>query len=372
MKSALFATFAIFVATLLVAAPPAFAALSLATASPVMSTWEQSTGGTLSRDCGYSAPISSTTDLWVFCDTAIYNSSRSLIGFVAGSTAAINKLSTGQLPQPVTELPAGSPHQFVANPSTLVTPTGSPCTRADGAYPAAWPSGATHIPATSKVLITYSESCVALNSTYIYFEGYGVATYAPGYTLPLAGHTVFSWTPGTASLSLARNLGSPIYSGSYIYFYSSDCTANDGYGDCSSGNVYLSRVPTGKYATGSAYKWLTPSGAWTSYPSQAGDIISGATPIGVNAVVTSHGVTLVSQNNIAGSYTVWTSNSFGYGFKAASTGTVPCTLTANGVSGFCRAIIPHAELSNQTQLTLTWFDPSAATTGHVVADQLLW
>jgi hypothetical protein len=74
--------------------PPAAALADSAPPAPVQSNFENTYGASLSRDCGFSAPLPANpaASLWLFCDTAIYGLNQQLqyhlTGFIPGSTAA--------------------------------------------------------------------------------------------------------------------------------------------------------------------------------------------------------------------------------------------------------------------------------------------
>lgn len=338
--------------------------------SLVASSWEITTGGSEDRDCGYSTVVAGH-DLWVFCDTALYDSQNQLTGFIPSSTAATAKSYTaGQLPATLTDLPSGNPSQFIGTPSGLTTPTGAPCNSANGAYAASWPSGLTTKPGTTEAIITYNNYCVTASAMTL--EGYGVAVYTSGAKLPLTGTTLIASAPPAASPAPETALGSPIFSGGNLYLFASNCSASI-YGVCTNGNVWLARVSGSEFDTAADYRWLGTGNTWVTSPRQAIDVIPGATPLAVSAVVTTRGVTVVAETNIAGGYTVYTAPKITDSFTSSLSGTVPCTdTTASGATGFCRALNPHAELSNSSQLTLSYFNPGASTNGHVVAIKLPW
>src|ERR1700721_166899 len=79
--------------------------------APVQSNFENAYGASLSRDCGFSAPLPANpaASIWLFCDTAIYGLDQQLqyhlTGFIPGSTAAEGPYTPSAVPQGLSELP---------------------------------------------------------------------------------------------------------------------------------------------------------------------------------------------------------------------------------------------------------------------------
>src|SRR5262249_27114433 len=211
----------------------------------VNSNFENTYGASLSRDCGFSTPLPAnpTTSLWLFCDTAIYGLNQQLkyhlTGFIPGSTAAEGPYTAGEVPQGLSELPtppaalptmpnSDGPAQFLKTPSGLVTSTGQPCDSAHSAYAASWISRGARRPATANpadVLIPqgnyWGEGGLSFAP-----GGFGIAEYDP------ATNTVVSQTTLVtgAAVPPQRMLGSPVFSGSRLYLFGSQCASQDQFG----------------------------------------------------------------------------------------------------------------------------------------------
>src|SRR4051812_40224094 len=110
--------------------PLAQAAADVAPPAKVVSQFETHWGASLARDCGFSRRLPSNQSLWLFCDTAIYDWTGALTGFIGGTTAAEGAFSPGLVPTQLVEVPtppgalAGrssfiGPARFLPNPSNL-------------------------------------------------------------------------------------------------------------------------------------------------------------------------------------------------------------------------------------------------------------
>jgi hypothetical protein len=356
--------------------------------TPVLSSLERSGQVSLARDCGYSSPLPSdpARSLWLFCDTAVYvtktdrggRSSWSLQRFIEGSTAAVSSPgSAGRAPGELSEVatpadpggPAtragGAAAPFLAQPAGLVMPGGSPC-RLDGAYAASWVSGVARVPSAPDLLITFNNYCVLSGTGGFVHEGFGVAEYDPATGTLSDDMTVFAGPP----------LGSPVFSGRYLYLYGPACTGRRA-GRCT-GTVLEARVPASPAAWGNPlrYRWLAggPAGTWTPDTGAAAGVIAGPGPSGVSVAsfaAAGRGYILVEQTSIDGAFAVYGSASPAGHWKRVMSGRVPCRAAA-GYANFCRAIIAHPELSTPAQLVLSYFNPAAAAHGHVMAAGFRW
>ena len=371
-------------------------------------------GGTVSlaRDCGYSAPLPASPgrSLWLFCDTPVYvrnpgargRASWTLQRFIPGSTAAVGLTvgrsgPAGQAPGPLSEIttpapagfrtgtgtatadaptPGGAPEPFLPAPAGLITHTGLPCGAGPSSYAASWVTGVTPVPATQDLLVTFNNFCVLSDSGEFLPEGFGLAEYDPGTGTLRHRVTVFS----LANLGVApaaKLLGSPVFSGRYLYLFGPMCRAL-AYGRCATGALFEARVPArpGSWTQPQAYQWASRGspGSWTSDATAATSIVAGATPSGVSVTRfagAGHGFVLVEQTAIDGAFTVYQAATPVGPWRRLRSGRVPCR-TGAGFVNFCRAIIGHPELSTRSRLVLSYFNPAAGAHGHVMVAGFRW
>jgi hypothetical protein len=355
----------------------------------VNSNFENTYGASLSRDCGFSTPLPANpaTSLWLFCDTAIYGLNQQLqyhlTGFIPGSTAAEGPYTAGEVPQGLSELPtppaalptmpnSDGPAQFLKTPGGLVTSTGQPCDSANNAYAASWISGVAREPSTANpadVLITFDNYCVEGGLSFDP-EGFGIAEYNP------ATNTVVSQTTLVtgAAVSPQQILVSPVFSGSHLYLFGSQCASQDQFGDCTSGSIYLARTggTASSWDNPSSYRWRDGS-TWTSAASSATSIIPSATPISAVNVSdyssAGQGIVLIEQTNVGGGFLAYEPvSSLTGAWKQVISASVPC----GSGSGLCHAIIGHPELSTTGELMISYFDPAQGPAGHLMADAFAW
>jgi hypothetical protein len=134
------------------------------------------------------------------------------------------------------------------------------------------------------VLVSFNDYCVMGNLDYL-AEGYGLAEYDPAANTLDSEATVFSDTSGSA-LGSQELLGSPVFSGGYLYLFGSYCaeiydvTCISDTGDA----VYLARVAANSadWTNPGDYQWYAGSSGWTAAPGSAGSLICGATPLAVS------------------------------------------------------------------------------------------
>jgi hypothetical protein len=359
--------------------------------APVLSGIERAGRVTLARDCGYSAPLpgSPGVSLWLFCDTPVYARTAggwTLQRFIAGSTAAVGPASPGAAPGVLTEIatpgtpgargPAtaavpGSPAPFLAAPAGLVMPGGLPC-GSGGSYAASWISGVAPVPAAPDLLVTFNNYCVLGGSGGFLHEGFGLAEYDPATGMLARDVTVFAGPDdGPATV-----LGSPVFSGRYLYLYGPACTARRA-GRCS-GTVFEARVPAtaAAWADPLSYRWRAGGGSapWTADAALAGPVIAGPAPSGVSVgsyPAAGRRFVLIEQTGIDGAFTVYGSAAPDGTWKPVMSGRVRCRGGA-GYANFCRAIIGHPELSTRGQIVLSYFDPAAGAHGHVIVAGFRW
>ena len=354
-----------------------------------LSQFETYWGNSLDRDCGFSQQLASGKSLWLFCDTQVYNLYGQPGAFIAGATAAEGSVTSGEVPTTLTEVPTppaslssypanGGPQQFLAPPKDVHAPGGGACSGPSHTYAASWPSGMTALPNTSpqQLLISYDEVCVYSGTPYV--EGLALIEYQPSTNSFVAGPwEVFAPSASGAVLPNTEQLGSPIISGGFLYLFSGTCNSHDAYGDCLSGSVYLaSTLPTPSYwESASTYYWEDASG-WTHSPSGATSIIAGATPEDPAAVTVASypgkGLALITETNLGGGYQVWMSGS---GNPAAGNWSAgPSGASLSGCSSgqglnLCRALTGHPEISNSSEMLMSYFDPAIE---HVYVVAVPW
>jgi hypothetical protein len=391
------------------AGPPNRARLpTLLAAAPVLARAEVSGALSLGRDCGYSATLPAHTDesLWLFCDTPVYARSThrghvtwEFQRFIPGSTAAVGAKVPGPGPgisEPgrLTEVgtprvtgwapePAGGPTApgvlapFLSAPTGLVTTAGLPCGTDSGSYPASWISGVARVPSSPDLLITFNDYCVLTQPSVFEPEGFGLAEYDPATRTLSNDVTVFDGEPqGPGGTQLA--LGSPVFSGHYLYLFAPVCAAPAG-GRCA-GTVVEARVPADPLAWTNpfSYQWLStgPSGPWTGYPPAATALVAGPGPVGPVDVsdfaASGHRLVLIEETDIEGSFTAYQAPGPGGPWTRLRSGQVACRKLRPGSASFCRAIIGHPELSTGAELVLSYFNPDAGPSGHVMVEGFRW
>lgn len=371
----------------------------------VLSTFETRTGADVIRDCGYSQalPGDPSASLWIFCDTDVYSAPAGgtwrLSAIVDGSTAAEGPSTPGAVPVDLSELPrpgtspttaAGQdgPAHFLPAPTGLKTALGLRCDLADGAYPASWPTGVTDDAASpSDILISFDNYCVSTGGV-LQPEGFGLAAYDPSTNTFTGQSTVFASPTSDPSapvrpLAAQELLGSPIFSGSYLYLFGQAC-AKIVMAVCmgSVGNeVYLARVSArpSAWTNPARYRWFAGRSGWSADPGSAVSVIHSARPLAVSVASFSsvgRGIVLVEQVNEAGQFIAYQADRPAGPWRKLLSGTVPCTAGA----GLCRAIIGHPDLSTTANLLVSYFDPGAKPryhpgqrpAGHVMVASFPW
>lgn len=413
----------VFLAAACAAAPlvllPATARPARAATAPAepLSNYEVTTGHTLTRDCGYTTPVLSPyhgsaagspsaghggalQDLWLFCDTINYDPSGNIVDAVLGTnTAAEAPLVPGQVPQDLSEVATppsaasfpndNGPAPFLPVPTGLVLPDStSPCVGANpspngvygaqspGIYPASWITGVANEPPGAggrpgDVLMAFNNYCVDGETgninTLFTDEGFGVVSYNP-LTNTLGRPRYVFTSSGGQNLPRAEQLTSPVFFGGYLYLFGFDCTASV-FGVCTSGYVRLARAPAagGAWQDPGNYRYWTGSG-WSADYSEAGNLISGVTPLSISAgnySAVGHGLVLTAESDVGGGFQVWTAPSPTGPWKLLQTGRVPSACTG-GEFG-CYALIGHPDLSTRSDLMMSYFDPGGLGHLHVAA-----
>jgi len=391
----------------LIGRPPAPLAPAL-----VLSGAERGGSVSLARDCGYSAPLPADPrrSLWLFCDTPVYVRGQTASGrvtwalrrFIPGATVAEGRAVVGsspslrvpgQLSEVGTPLAAGAAPggvppagdapapghalaPFLLPPGGLVTSTGRPCGSDGSSYPASWVSGVTRVPASPELLIAFNNYCVQSGAGGYLPEGFGLAEYDPA-TRTLSNHALVFSGMNLVVGAAAKLLGSPVFSGRYLYLFGPTCTAV-AHGGCATGTLFEARVPATPRAWSDPlnYRWQGSDvpGSWTPDPVAATSIITGATPSAVSVAdmpAAGRQFILVEQTDIGGDFSVYESPAPAGTWHPVMSGRVPCR-TGAGLLSFCRAIIVHPELSTPTQLVLSYFDPGAGPGGHVMVAGFDW
>ena len=373
----------------------------IAPPAPLVSDFERGSRADIVRDCGYSQPLPAdlSVSLWLFCDTDVYAYTAQgkwhLSRIIGGSTAAESPAAAGTVPGDLSELTTpgngvttmpsrDGPARFLPAPSGLKTAAGLDCDLANNAYPASWPTGVTADPARdSDVLITFNNYCVAIGTGGLLPEGFGLAEYDPAANTFRAVATVFT-AAGRGPLRPQELLGSPVFSGSYLYLFASHCAEAD-LGTClpaGGSAIYLARVsatPSAWRKPGS-YQWFAGGPAWTGSAAAAASVIPGAAPAGVSVSsfpALGRGLVLIEQTNDVGRFVVYQAASPAGPWRRIMSGTVPSAIKG---TAFTRAIIGHPDLSTGSELLVSFFDPSAmpccnrreGPKGHVMVASFPW
>jgi hypothetical protein len=306
------------------------------------------------RDCGFSEPLVTQpgSSLWIFCDSVITRPDRSW--YFLTSSAAVGPDTPGTAPQGLVERgPYGVPTQFLPRATGIGCP---------GGYTPAWASGAILLAFTSRILIPYVSFCVVPPGT-MTPRRYGVAEWdtATG-TFTHNATAVFR---GQGSLAPALQLGSPVYHGGYWYFFSSECR-RAAFGACGEGSIFAARVAVGSdavnerpWANPRSYRWLGPAG-WTPAWGEAQSVVTDARPVGLSVdwYPRFNRFVMVEQTSIAGHVRVWTASSPAGPWDLRTSARVPCAASPDDDGSLCRAVIGHPELSTDSALALSFFQPA--------------
>lgn len=371
----------------------------------VLSNYENSNPGySVDRDCGYSTPdpTRSGQDIWLFCDSIVYDGTTIEKAILGTDTAAEGPYTAGQAPSSLSELPtppkaatlpnSNAPSPFLPLPSGLVNPsTGKACTGSNdgvyppsysGPYPAAWFSGMAKEPSSSDILITYSLVCVVPGASNPFTtEGFGVVVYNPSNNT-LGTPTSVYLTSGGAQLPVQEQLGNPVFYDGYVYMFVADCTSS--YGDCLAGDIFMARVSASSsdWDQASEYHYWTGTG-WSSSYSQAASVISGATAFSLsvnNYSNVDRGFVLVADagefntsGNPYGGLDIYTSSNLTSWTDLATDYNVLSNTCNDGEYG-CYAINGHPELSTTSNLVFSYYDPGGGSNGlgHLYVSSYPW
>ncbi len=206
---------------------------------PVLSRVENPSTS-LGRDGGFSVPLPSGFDFWVFADTPRYefrNNKWQLVSFITGSTAGMARFTTGKpLTNPLAEVRPGAvlrttnqPAQFMATPVAYMPDgSGRRCIQLSGgkkAFSVRWPVGAALMPDNTNILVPYVIVCV-LNETDYISQGWGFALFNPKkQKFSVKPTDVIKAQTSGAGISSQQMYGSPLVVGNKITFYSWTCCA---------------------------------------------------------------------------------------------------------------------------------------------------
>jgi hypothetical protein len=387
---------AVFIVVAFVA--PVTAVADTSPPNQVLSNFENYFGANISRDCGFSQPVPGKhgTSIWLFCDTLVYafkSGKWQQVNFITGSTAAEGPVTPGKVPTRLSELTStgsklppfpnhNGPERFLSIPRKLVTRANRKCGATPASYAASWISGVTRDAAQpSDLVISFDNFCVQGPFTFTP-EGFGLAVYDPA-TNAVAERTVYTVLK-PAGLTAPRVLGSPVFSGSYLYLFGYQCPHPGLTCPASSKDaIYVARVKATPRAWDNAadYQWFVRPGVWSRSPGAARSVVAGARPLGgVNVSDFSslgQRIVMIEQTNIGGGFTVYEARSPAGPWTVKTTGTVPCG-SASG--GLCHALIAHPDLSTRSKLLVSFFNPaatpyynpSAGAEGHVEVAAFSW
>jgi hypothetical protein len=368
----------------------------------ILSNYENSNSGySIDRDCGYSTPEPSKSgyDLWLFCDSIIYDQTTETQAILGTDTAAEGPYTAGEAPTSLSELPTppakptipndNAPSPFMPLPTGLVNPNnGDACTGSNdgvyppsfsGPYPASWFTGMAQEPSSSTILITFSLYCVVPGATNPFpDEGWGVVQYTPS-TNTLGTPTYVFTTTGGAELPTQEQLGNPIFYDGYLYLFEGNCTSSYD-AVCIAGDVYLARVTASSsdWTKASDYQFWDGSG-WSSSYSSAASVISGVTPFGISVANYSnvgHGFVLISdveEWSNSGELEIYTASSPTSWTELETDDNVLSNTCTDGTYG-CYAINGHPELSTTKDLVFSYYDPGGGSNGlgHLYIDSYPW
>ncbi|WP_406291556.1 hypothetical protein [Embleya sp. NBC_00896] len=361
----------------------------------VVSNFEKHWGANLSRDCGFSERLPGTgRSLWLFCDTAVYDWSGALTGFIDGTTAATGPYTPGRVPQDLSEVPTPpnpddpdpsirGPERFLPVPTGLRVPgSGAECHNPGTSYGASWATGMTRGPAGAITLrtpagnrtfadasrlmfITYTDTCVVGATGGMTGEANGIAVYEPATNTIVANTRVFGGAqPPAAQQPWQQQLGSPLFAGGYLYQYGFICD-NSAFGACGAGRTVVAQVPVGSLQDPTAYRWLAAGGDWSANQANAvsvrpGGVADGPLSIQVDDYsALGKGLVMVEQTSIAGHYKIWRAGSPAGPWTLSRSGQIQDCDGANQhqPNRFCYTFVGHPELSTAATLMLSFFDP---------------
>jgi hypothetical protein len=349
----------------------------------VRSGYEIATGHRIVRDCGFSVPLAGQArhSLWLFCDTLVTTRQGKELGLpiLGAGTAAEGPGRAGRGPAGLTEVgtpavdgpgaprvpaaagpPAGllapraGPRPFLPVPSNLTLPASLlPCT-GPHAYPARWVTGAAREPGSSgRVLISYADWCVTGGDAFT-LESFGLIEYSPAANVLGPPSAVFT-VPAGLSLPSLQALGSLVFRGGYLYLFGS-C----GQG-CGRSGVFLTRTRAvaAWWDNGFTYQYWTGRG-WSADQASAATL-TGRGPLAMSAgdySADGHGLVMIEETSPGGDFSLWQAAAPTGPWRKIQAGRVPCT-AGKQAADLCRALIGHPELSDRSDLLISFFNPGA-------------
>jgi hypothetical protein len=349
----------------------------------VLSRYETATGHVIVRDCGFSVPLAAQADrsLWLFCDTVVTTPQGQDVGItiLGAGTAAEGPGTAGRGPGALTEVttpavdgpgaprapgtagaaggllaPRAGPRPFLPVPANLTLPASLlPCA-GPHVYPARWVTGAAREPGSSgRVLIGYADYCVSGNDVFT-LEAFGLIDYDPAANV-LGPPVQVLAAPAGQQLPSFQALGSPVFRGGYLYLFGWCGTG------CGRGGVFLARTraTAAWWDDGFTYRYWTGRG-WSADPASAA-ALTGRGPLAMSAgdySADGRGLVMIEQTSAAGDFSLWRAAAPTGPWHQTGTGRVPCT-AGKQADDLCRAVIGHPELSDRSELLISFFNPGA-------------
>jgi hypothetical protein len=359
----------------------------------VLSRYETVTGRHIVRDCGFSVPLAGRTrrSLWLFCDTLVTTRQGRELGvpILGAGTTAVGPGAAGRGGGALTEVttpavdgpgaprapggagalsgllpPRAGPRPFLPVPANLTLPASLVPCAGPQAYPARWVTGAALEPDSSgRVLISYADYCVSGRNTFT-LESFGLVGYDPAGNVLGPPTQVFTAAAGQ-QLPLPQALGSPVFRGGYLYLFG---WCGPG---CGHGGVFLARTlaAAGWWDNGFTYRYWT-GGGWSPDLTRAA-ALTGRGPLAMSAgdyAADGQGLVMIEQTSAAGDFSRWQAAAPTGPWRKTGTGRVPCTAGKQG-DDLCRALIGHPELSDRSDLLISFFNPGE---DHVEALAFPW
>jgi hypothetical protein len=340
----------------------------------------------IARDGGLSVAYSSTAALWLFGDTAQRNGPA----FLPLGTAAAGPYRPGTAPNTLNELPRPpappqpgltSPANFFPSVEGLLTPDDppAPCgSTGSDSYSAAWLSGGARIPGTSRVLLIWSEVCVAIGEGRDWpVERSRMAEYDPATNTFLRFAIPFVADPLQVGLPATKVLSNPFFGNDgFLYFFGSRRSPD---------TIFVARVSadSAAWADPANYRWWgQPAGGaaqWVADDSLAVSVVSGVQPWGVHvgdfaSVGGGKRLAMLVKDSFFDSphFRLYTADTPLGPWTPGPSGRVPDNCQGGGFG--CYAFYGHPELSTATTFVYSWYSPGdrGSDGGHVRLGTIGW